>query len=284
MTTPNQAKQNRSGMRTYSWPPHPPHEFEHVSVTSAISGGLPKPFLVGWAAKMAAEAAVEDHEIIGAFLAKGDKRAAIDHIKGARFRDMGQKADRGTIVHAALESYLAGKQVDEKAIHEQLREAHVSTKMWKSATNMVNGLMEFLFDEEPEVYWSEATVYSRQHEYAGTADLIGRMRVGDALVPVILDVKTSKRIYNEVAYQLCAYARADFVGLDDGTEVPLLPVPDIANVGTAPPIEWGIVVRPTPSGSYEKGVYALTDRVYERFLAMLTVARLAGVEDEVKRP
>ena len=141
MTTPTQAKSNRGGVRTYAWPPHPPHDFEHISVTSAIGGGLPKPFLVGWAAKVAAEAAVEDYEIVGAMLAKGDKRAAIDHIKGARFRDMGQKADRGTIVHAAFENYLAGKKVDEKTIHGQLAEAHVPTRMWKSATHMIEGLL-----------------------------------------------------------------------------------------------------------------------------------------------
>ncbi len=276
MTTPTQAKSSRGGVRTYAWPPHPPHDFEHISVTSAIGGGLPKPFLVGWAAKVAAEAAVEDYDIIGAMLAKGNKRAAIDHIKGARFRDMGQKADRGTIVHAAFENYLAGKKMDEKTIHGQLAEAHVPTRMWKSATNMIEGLMEFLFDEEPEVYWSEATVYSREHGYAGTADLIARMRVGDSRVPVILDVKTSKAVYDEVALQLCAYARADFVGKDDGTEVPLLP--------TDEKIEYGIVVRPTPSGSYEKAVFSLTDEVYDLFLACLAVATQKDVLGTVRRP
>lgn len=277
MTSPNQARQSRGGIRTYAWPPHPPHEFEHISVTSAISNGLPKPFLVGWAAKMAAECAVDDIEIVQAFLAKGDKRAAIDHIKGARFRDMGAKADRGTIVHAALEGYLAGKPVDPDVIHAQLDEAHVPKTMWRSATNMIGGLMEFLYDEEPEVLWSEATVYSRAHGYAGTADLIARMRVGDSILPVVLDVKTSKRIYNEVAYQLCAYARADFVGLDDGTEAHLLH-------GLDEKIEHGIVVRPTPTGTYEKATFTLTDAVYDRFLAMLTVAKLAGVEDQARRP
>jgi hypothetical protein len=249
-----------------------------VSVTRAIGNGLPKPFLIGWAAKVTAEAAIEDHAIVGAMLDKGDTRAAVDHLKGARYRDMGSKADRGTIVHAALESYLAGKTVDTDTIREQLKEAHVPTKMWKSATLMVAGLMEFLYDEEPEVYWSEATVYSREHSYAGTADLIAKMRVGDSLVPVVLDVKTSKRIYDEVALQLCAYARADFVGLDDGTEVPLLE--------EGKKIEYGVVVRPTGSESkpYEKAVFALTDEVYDLFLACLAVATKQSVLATVRRP
>lgn len=281
MTTPSQARsQKQGGIRTYSWPPHPPHEMEVVSVTTAISNGLPKPFLVGWAAKTTAEAAVTDYDIVGAMLAKGDTRAAIDHLKGARFRDMNQKADRGTIVHAALENFLAGKPVDEKQIHAQLREAHVPTRMWKSATNMIRGLMEFLVDEEPDVYWSEATVYSRQHKYAGTADIIAEMRVGGSLVPVVIDIKTSKRIYDETALQLSAYARADFVGLDDGTEVSLLP----SGYDPEQKIEYGVVVRPTPSGEYEKVTFALTDEVYELFLACLAVTTKQGVLQGVRRP
>lgn len=194
---------------------------------------------------------------------------------------MGTKADRGTIVHAAFENYIAGKKPTKAAIEAQLKEATVPKSMWPSAHKMVSGLMEFLFDEEPEVYWSEATVYSRTHGYAGTADLIARMRVGDSLVPVILDVKTSKRIYGETAYQLCAYARAEFVGGDDGSESTLIPDDSWEN---PTPIEHGIVVRPTPSGTYEKAVFNLTDAIFERFLAMVTVAKLHGIEDSVRRP
>lgn len=275
MTTPNQAKSSRGGIRTYAWPPQPPHEFEHVSVTSALKS-LPKPYLVGWAAKVAGECAVEDHDIIAAMLAKGDKRAAIDHIKGARFRDMGKKADRGTIVHAALENYLAGRPSDVATIDAQLEEAHVPKNMWGSAHRMIAGLMEFLFDEEPEVIWSEATVYSRKHHYAGTADLIARMRVGDTVVPVVLDVKTSKAIYDEVGLQLTAYARADFVGLDDGKEMPLLP--------DGGEIRHGVVVRPTPSGSYQKANFDLTDEVYAKFLACLELVDVENVMAKSRRP
>lgn len=278
MTAPKQARQGRSydAPRTYAWPPLPPHEFEVISVTSAIGGGMPKPHLIGWAAKVTAEKAVDDHAIVAAMLDKGDERGAIEHIKRARFADSGAKADRGTIVHGALEAYLAGKPLSQETIEAQLKEARVPLNMWKSAAAMIAGLMEFLYDEEPEVYWSESTVYSRAHGYAGTADLIARMRVGGTKQNVILDVKTSKAIYNETALQLCAYARADFVGQDDGTEAPLTP--------NGEAIQHGIVVRPTASGKYEKAVMTLTDDVYELYLACLTVARMKGVLDGVRRP
>lgn len=278
MTQPAQARKRKSydAQRTYAWPPLPPHEFEVISVTSAIGGGMPKPYLIGWAAKVTAEAAIDDHDIIGAMLAKGKSLEAVAHVKGARFADMKAKADRGTIVHAALEAYLAGKPVDKATVEAQLKEARVPLAMWKSTAAMIAGLMEFLYDHEPEVYWSESTVYSRQHGYAGTTDLLARMRVGDSLLPVVLDVKTSKSIYDETALQLCAYARADFVGMDDGTEAPLVP--------TGEPIEHGIVVRPTPGGKYEKAVFTLTDEVYELFLGCLTVASKKAVLDTVRRP
>lgn len=280
MTTPTRANaRSKGGPRTYSWPPNPPYEFTVISVTSGINGGLPKPFLTGWAAKEAAMCAVDDHDVIQRFLDKGDEQAAINHIKGAPFRKRDAAADRGTVVHTAIEAYLAGKQPDEEAILAELKERRVNAKMHKPTLKMVSGLVDFMYDEEPEIILSEKTVFSRTHEYAGTLDMLARMRVGGTVLPVVLDVKTSKSIYNETAYQLTGYARADFVGLDDGTELPL------SEALEGGEIEYGIVVRPKPTGGYEKAVFALTDpRLFERFLAMMTVARLAEIENEARRP
>jgi hypothetical protein len=276
MTAPNQARQRtRNGPRTYAWPPLPPHEFEVVSVTSAL-GSLPKPYLIGWAAKVTAEKAVDDHDIVSAMIAKGKEKDAIAHIKGARFGDMSDKADRGTIVHGALEAYLAGKPMNQENVEEQLKAARVPLNLWKSTAAMIAGLMDFLYDEEPEVFWSEQTVYSRQHGYAGTPDLVCKMRVGGTLKPVIVDVKTSKAIYDEVALQTIAYSRADFVGLDDGTEAPLVP--------DGEPIEHGVVVRPKPGGGYEKAVFTHTDRLFDLFLAALAITNTKDELDQVRRP
>lgn len=279
MTQPAQARKGKSrdAPRTYAWPPLPPHEFEVISVTSAIGRAMAKPHLIGWAAKVTAEKAIDDHAIIGAMLEKGDERGAIAHVKGARYADSGTKADRGTIVHGALEAYIAGKPIGKKAIEEQLKEMRVPIHMWKSAAAMINGVMEFLYDEEPQIYWSESTVYSRKHGYAGTPDVLAKMRVGGTLKPVVIDIKTSKSIYDEVALQLSAYANADFVGLDDGTEKKLLP-------GKNQAIEHGVVVRPTASGKYEKAVFTLTPDIHELFLAMLHVAKNQSILETARRP
>lgn len=280
MTTPNQARQSSgNGPRMYAWPPQPPHEFEVMSVTSAISGGLPKPFLVGWAAKVAAECAWDDFDVLKLLHEKKQQRAFIDHVKGARYRDAGEKANRGTIVHAAVEAYLAGAPLSKEDVEARLDDGRVDASLRKAAIPMVQGVLAFLQDAEPEILWSEKTVYSRAHGYAGTADVIGRMHVGGSRVPVVLDIKTSKRIYDETALQLCAYARADFVGLDDGTEEPLLPF----GMG-GESLEYGVVVRPTSTGRYETATFALTDEVFETFLACLAVAQRADVPARSRRP
>jgi hypothetical protein len=275
MTVPKQSRQRSDdGPRTYAWPPQPPHEFEVLSVTTAMKS-LAKPFLIGWAAKMSAECAVEDHEIIGAMLKKKNKKGALDYIKQARYRDMSGKGDRGTIVHGAIEAYLAGKPIDPDHIQFLLEEKQVPEALWPATFKMVDGVTEFLYDFEPEVYWSEATVYNREYGYAGTGDLIARLMVGRKKLPVIVDIKTSKAIYNETAMQLTAYARADFEGLDDGSEAKLTPKGE--------PIKHGIVVRPTASGKYEHANFDLTDEVFDKFLACLELADAESVFRRARR-
>lgn len=261
-------------MRVYRWPPQPPHDIEAVGVTSIIEGGIPKPFLIGWAAKRTAECAVDDHDLVGAMLAKkGGERMAIDHLKGARYRDSSQKADRGTIVHAAVESYIDGKPVSKDELEEQLHEARVPRTMWKAAAGMVAGAMQFLADQEPEVLRSEATVYSRDHGYAGTCDLLVKMRIGKSTRHAIVDFKTSKAIYDETSLQLCAYSRANFIGLNDGTEVPM-----------PKNVRDGIAVRLMATGRYEPVPFALTDDLFDVFLAARTVALGKEVIAGARRP
>lgn len=263
MTQPAQAKKGRRGLRVYSWPPQPPHDLEVVSVTSLIGEGLPKPALVGWAAKVVAECAVDDHELVAAMLKKPDgEQKALEYVKGARWRTTRKAADRGTIVHAAIESYVAGKPLSSEQLEEKLVEARVPRNLWKSAAGMVAGAVEFLTDLEPEVLHSEATVYSREHGYAGTTDLVVKLQLGGSVKPAIVDFKTSKAIYDDVSLQLAAYAYADFVGLNDGTELPL----------ADEPIRDGVVVRPMASGRYEAAAFSLTPDLFDVFLAVKGVA------------
>lgn len=268
MTAPAAARsRSNDGPRIYEWP-HPasglPAEFEVISVTSATAC-FPKPWLAGWAVKMTAERAVDKYARLGEMIEEDGEKEALAWLKKARYTSSGDKADRGTIVHGALEAYLAGTTLDRETIESHLKEKRVPRAMWRGTFGMIRGLMQFLEDYEPEVYWSEQTVYSREHGYAGTTDVIGRMAIDGERRPVVIDVKTSKSIYNDTALQLCGYARANFAGnRETGEEMPLLP--------TGETIEHGVVVRPMASGDYELGVFELNDDVFDCFLACLRLA------------
>lgn len=282
MTDPQQATtvkiNNFETTRKYSWPPLPPHQFTVTSVTSAIKHGLPKPYLVGWSAKATAEAAIKDHDVIDLMLKKGDKKGALQHIKGARYRNMNEKADRGNIVHSAIDAYLSGTPWTTKQIEERMEEVDIPHYMRESTRGMINGVMGFLFDSEPEIYFNEATLYSRQHGYAGTADIGGKLFVGKTRNNAIIDVKTSPRIYDEVALQLVAYARADFVGHNDGTEGELIP--------GGGDIQYGIVIRPKADGTYERADFTLSDELFNMFLHLLGTADAveANTLEKSRRP
>lgn len=278
MTQPKLARQNKSGddgPRIYGWPPAPaPPEFEVISVTSGTNE-LAKPWLIGWAAKVTAEKAINDHDIIHAMMAKDDSAGALAYVKRARYESMHEKGHRGTIVHSALETYVDGRELTTAEVEEMLKEKRVPKRMWRSTHVMIDGVLAYLYDTEPEVYWSETTVFNRTHRYAGTPDLIVKTQIDGELVPAIIDVKTSKAIYDETAMQLTAYARGEFVGKPDGTEHPLIPGnPD--DTWGWPPITRGVVVRPKPRGGYETGVFDLNDDVFEMFLSCLTAAYKKG--------
>jgi hypothetical protein len=280
MTAPAAARErfNNDGPRIYEWP-HPssglPAEFDVVSVTSA-TGCFPKPWLTGWAVKMTAERAVDKYRRLGEMIEEDGEKEALAWLKKARFTSSGDKADRGTIVHSALEAYVAGVTPTRESLQEALTAKRVPRALHRGAFGMVDGLMKFFDDFEPEVIWSEQSVYSRQHGYAGTTDLIGRMHVAGARRPVVIDVKCSKAIYDETAMQLAGYARADFAGVrETGEELPILP--------DGERIEYGVVVRPTAAGDYEHAVFELNDDVFDCFLACLRLATGAAVLTESKQ-
>jgi len=228
---------------------------------------------------MTAERAVDEYEWLGKKIKAEGEKEALTWLKKARFGAAGEKADRGTVVHAAIESYFAGKPLTKEQLEDALQERRVPRSLWKSTGGMVAGVMEFLFDAEPEVLWSEATVYSRTHGYAGTADMIAKVMVGGSVQPAIIDIKTSKAIYDDTCLQLAGYGHAEFVGRDDGTEAELVP-------GHDGPIVHGIVINPKANGTYDRGNFTLGPDQFEAFLATLAVAKAqhSGAVERSRRP
>lgn len=209
---PANSTTNRNGGRFYDW------KGERFWSVTTVIGALNKPAIPGWAAKRAAEFAVDNSEAWLALARTGQKKAAVDLIKGAPWRERDDASDIGTAVHAAVEAYTLDRPMP--AFPEAI------------AGHMVQ-FQRFLEAFQPKFEMAEATVYHRGHKWAGTTDgvcVFGAAPKGlERLIGkrTIIDYKTSNEgrqghgIYPEVGLQLSAYAHGEFVGLIDGTEAPM---------------------------------------------------------------
>jgi hypothetical protein len=208
---------------------------EAVPSVTTIMKVLPKPALVPWAAKMAAEHACANwtrlsglphseriHEIKTAYKVYADKRASV-----------------GDEVHSLIECWSTGVPFPE-----------VTKEIGRYASSFI----KFMTSVRPVFLESEVTVWSRTHGYAGTADFIAEI---DGKV-VLCDVKSGKSLYPEIGLQLSALAHADFIIRDDGEEVPLPSVERMA----------GVHIRPR---SWELRYVTQTDACFDCFLAAKAV-------------
>lgn len=173
------------------------------SVTTILSGGVPKPALLPWGIKMVAEGAVEAAQS-GALLpmVEQDADAAVQFLKGLPYAKRDRAANLGTEIHEAIEILTQGMPWPDWPLPIRPH---------------MDRFREFVDAYRPEWIASEASVYSRSQAYAGTLDAI--VRIGDRIL--LLDVKTGKAIYPEVALQLAAYRHAEFIGTPDGEEQPM---------------------------------------------------------------
>jgi hypothetical protein len=157
-----------------------------ISVTGVEA---PKPGLVYWSAKEAAEY-VRRNLPPGIGL---DEIAIQELCEGARkaHRNIASKAASiGTLAHAACETFAKTGKV-ERPVNEQAGRAFDEFLKWFQEHNV-------------KVHASESKVYSRNHKYAGTSDLFCEVD-GEWCV---VDIKTSANIYDEYIMQLAAYAFA----------------------------------------------------------------------------
>ena len=169
-----------------------------TSVTTILHGGIPKPMLVAWAARVAAEYAV------------ANPGASFEDIKEAPNRERYTAGIRGTAVHDIAEQIIHGRPVD---VPEELYP-------------FVDGYVRFLDAFRVEPVLVEKTVAHRGLGYAGRFDAIVKLPGLNGDDPVMVDLKTSNGIYRETKAQCAAYAVADFYVEADAPEVELV-IPEI---------------------------------------------------------
>lgn len=236
----------RGGSRFYV----SPHDGDvKLPGVTSIVGMLPKPFLTPWAAKLTAEAAVDNLDAV-ASIAANDRDGAIDYLKGTHRRYTKSRADVGSMAHDAFERMMNGEHVGR--VHPDI-------------TRHVTHFGEFMDAVNPELVRAEDVAWSDEHQYAGSFDAILRVwldedrkptpdRSGDPAV-LMVDYKTSKAVYPDVALQLAAYAHADKIIDPEGNETPM---PDFDGAAVLHVTESTWSFRPVDIG----------DRVYNHFLAL----------------
>lgn len=199
MTAPANATSKRGVGRFYR---HPGTGEEFASVTTILKAA-PKPALVPWAAKMAAEFAVDNLDQVAALLKSGQRQAAIDLIKGSPYRSADKAADLGSAIHARVEAHILGTPILKAPAEQQ---------------PFMDQFERWLTDFDPTFDAAEVTVLNRTHGYAGTLDMIATIK---GLGCLLIDVKTGKGIYGEVGLQMAAYRYGEAAMLRSGYEEPL---------------------------------------------------------------
>ncbi|MBO0863482.1 MAG: hypothetical protein J2P16_00210 [Mycobacterium sp.] len=168
-------------------------------VTTILSRGLPKPALVGWAARTVAQTAVEQYDH-WKDLSEG---AATDWLRQSPYSDRDKAANRGTAVHHYAEQLAAG---DEVEIPQEL-------------AGHVDAYLAFRDDWAPTAEIVEAVVVNRTCRYMGTLDLVCNI---DGLGRCLIDLKTNRSgPFGDMALQLAAYRYAETFIDDTGTEQPM---------------------------------------------------------------
>lgn len=189
-----------------------------TGATTILGGGIPKPALPYWAAKVAAETAAEWVDSLSAagvdrdwVLASVDPEALAREWKQAPWKQRDEAAVRGTAVHALAERVIHGEEV---GVPEQY-------------VGHVTGYVDFLDAWDVTPILTEKSVANREHWYSGRFDLIASIPSLHDGAPVEIDLKTSNSVYADTAYQAAAYARAEFWVEDDDPDTEH-PIPNIA--------------------------------------------------------
>ncbi len=214
------------GGRWYTW-----DGVRYWSVTTIIDAGVPKPALINWAKRVTAEYAVDKYKSLGVILDDAGREGAVDWLKDASYREMKRAGNLGTLVHDYAEAYVLD------TLWTLGTDRGPDWNEGAAAPYMVQ-FLQFLDDYEPVFEAVEAPVISKSQRWAGTLDAIltiERERLDDAALRIwdipnrdgfvgdrlrlLVDFKTGKGVYPQVALQLAGYRYADtFLGGPDASE------------------------------------------------------------------
>lgn len=212
-------------------------------VTTLIKEGLPAPALMYWSARSVAEYVADNADDVDALRRMG-RGPMVQALKEVPWQKRDDAGERGTEVHALAEKLVAGEEVE---VPELL-------------AGYVDSCVAFLDEWQPKPLVVERPLGNRSHWWAGTGDLFAELPDGST---VLFDHKTARSgIWPETAFQLNAYANAEFYVDEDGEE---RPIPKVEAVRAVWLREDGYDVIPLEFGPH----------VYKEFRHMSVVAAAA---------
>jgi hypothetical protein len=188
-----------------------------VPGVSAIVDMMPKGALTPWAARLAAEWAVDNINEVQELLSEKDGRfRAIDKIKNASSRYADKAAKEGTSVHHYAETVARAVQANTKPKADDMPQGTMPY-----LRNYVRFLKEF--DVEPVML--ETVVWNEEVGYAGRIDMAAILhKISEDLV--IVDTKSgASGVWESVSLQQTAYVKAE--SWWDEEEDILKPMPEI---------------------------------------------------------
>jgi hypothetical protein len=213
-----------------------------TSVTTILSSTTGKAYLQTWAAKLAAQYAIDNLDLIAEILRSDGRDVAVELVKGEAKRLRERKADAGTYVHDVAEALTlwaaspdgTGRDIAIPSLPEHLVDADYDDQPLDRVVDwMIDGFTNFVAAFEPEFVATEMTVYNRTLGVAGTLDMIIVLR-DVALAPngrliaapgqtltLCVDIKTGKNLDVTVREQLAAYRRMREALMPMGDVVPM---------------------------------------------------------------
>ncbi len=194
------------------WYLHPDTQEQYLSVTHVTGACTSKPWLGPWAAKTAAQYAVDfaaHWQATFRDAGPADRRdAAVKEITRTAAENRDLKAAIGIYEHDIFEALLLDTPIPGMPDHLDGRivefddELQVIDQAWLD--QIADGLLNFVTDFGWRAIAAECTVASDEHRAAGTIDGIGRCeKLGQDVV--LVDVKTGAKLGPEVLAQLGSY-------------------------------------------------------------------------------
>jgi hypothetical protein len=173
---------------------------QYPSVTT-ITGILDKPALLQWASNCAVDFIKENLEALKDPIDVHRGEDVLEQARKAFTIKRDTAADAGTQCHHAIQMYIAGQDPYPSLTSEAAKNGFEAFLSWESKNHV-------------EWIQSEVEVFSILRGYAGRFDAIARVNGHLYLI----DFKTSKGVWDEQKYQVCAYRQAYNEMLEEGQE------------------------------------------------------------------